>query len=109
MTFGSGGEDRERKGSDRKELVKVLMDWRQETYNSGSINFLSGDIEDIITEDGISLVAKISPARLHRDGLALIVKELGETFEWGSRHAEGMFKQVWKHDHGDSDKVLTYN
>ena len=87
----------------------MLMDWRQETYNSGSINFLSGDIEDIITEDGISLVAKISPARLHRDGPALIVKELGETFKWGSRHARGMFAQLWKHDYGDSDKVPTYN
>jgi len=107
VTFGPEGEDHERKGGDRKELAKVLMAWRQKNYDTDPISFLY-DIQDIVTEDGISLITKISPSQLHRDGPDVITKELGETFEWGCRHARGVFEQVWKHDHGDSDEVPTY-
>lgn len=107
VTFGPEGEDHERKVADRKELVKTLTVWRQETYNADPLGFLF-DIQDIITDDGINLVAKISPSRLYRDGPDVITTELGETSEWGSRHAEGVFEQTWKYDHGDSDKVPTY-
>lgn len=108
MTFGSEGEDRERKGSDRKELTKALTAWRKETYDSDPIGFLF-DMQDIITDEGISLVAKLSPSRLHRDGPDVITKELGETIEWGSCYARGVFEQVWKYDHGNSSQVPTYN
>jgi len=107
VTLGPDGKDHERKGSDRKELVKVLTAWRQRTYNPYPINFLY-DIQGIVTEDGIGLVAKISPSRLHRDGPSSITRELDETFEWGSHHARGMFELVWGYDHGDSDQMPTY-
>lgn len=100
VTFGTEGEDRERKGGNHKELAKVLMMWRQQTHDLDPIGFLY-DIQDIVTEDGISLVTKISPSRLHRDGAEVIVKELGETSEWGSRYAQGMFEEVRKHDRHD--------
>jgi len=85
----------------------VLTAWRQQTYDTDPIGFLY-DIQDIITEDGIGLIAKMSPSQLHRDGPDAITKELKETLEWGSRHAWGMFEQVWWHDHGDSSPVHTY-
>ena len=66
------------------------------------------DIQDIITEDGINLIAKLPPSRLHRDGPYAITKELGETAEWGSQYAGGMFECVWRHDHDNSDRVPTY-
>ena len=59
-------------------------------------------------DDGINLVAKISPSRLYRDGPDVITEELGETSEWGSCCVKGVFEQTWKHDHSDSDKVPTY-
>jgi len=107
MTFGPEGEDRERKGKGFKELVTVLKEWRRRTYRADPIRIVY-DIEDIISEDGINLVAKISPSRLHRDGPDLIIKALGETVEWGSRYARGMFEQVWRHDHDDSDDIPTF-
>lgn len=107
VTFGQEGEDLERRGGDRKEVVKVLTEWRQETYDTDTIGFLY-DIQDIITEDGIGLVAKISPSRLHRDGPDVITKNLGETVEWGSRYARGMFERVWRHDHNNTNQIPTY-
>jgi hypothetical protein len=56
----------------------VLMVWRQRTYDSDPISTLYG-IQDIITEGGICIIAKLSPPRLHRDGPDAITKELGET------------------------------
>jgi len=107
VTFGPEGEDRERKGKGFKELVKILTEWRRRTYRADPVRVVY-DIEDIISEDGINLVAKIPPSRLHREGPGLIIKALGETAEWGSRYARGMFEQVWRHDHDDSDEVPTY-
>ena len=85
----------------------VLMAWRQKTYDSDPISFLY-DIQDIIAEDGICLVAKVSPSRLHREGPDTITKELEETLEWGSRYAVGMFEEIWRHDHGDIAQVSMY-
>lgn len=107
VTFGSEGEDRERKGKGFKELVNVLTEWRRRTYRADPVRVVY-DIEDVISEDGIKLVAKIPPSRLHRNGPDEIVKELGETTEWGSQYAREMFEQVWRHDHDDSDEVPTY-
>ena len=107
VTSGPESEDRERKGGDRKELVKALTEWRQKTHDTDTIGFMY-DIQDIITEDGINLIAKLPPSRLHRDGPYAITKELGETAEWGSRYAGGMFERVWRHDHDNSDRVPTY-
>ena len=39
------------------------------------------DMEDILADDGISLIAKIPPSRLYRDGPEAITRELGETLE----------------------------
>ena len=102
MTFGSEGEDHQRKGVNRKELIKVLTEWRQKIHEGDTIGFIY-NIQDIVTEDGIGLVAKISPSRLHRDGPDAITKELGETVEWGSRYAKEMFELVWRYDNRDSD------
>ena len=99
--------DRDRKGEDFKELVKVLTEWRQDTYDSDPFHVLS-ESEDIIEDSGIKVVAKISPSRLHRDGPDVIIEELGETVEWGSQHVRRMFTRVWRHDHDDSDQVPTY-
>lgn len=107
MTFGPEGEDQERKGADRKELAMALTAWRKKKHHADPINFLY-DIQDIITEDGISLVAKIPPSRLRRDGPGVIVEELGETLEWGSCHAMEIFRQVWEHDYDDSKPIPTY-
>jgi hypothetical protein len=107
VTFGPEGEDHERKGGDREELEKVLIAWRQETYDSDPIGFLY-EIEDILTDEGIGIIAKVPPSRLYRDRPEGIIKELKETAEWGSRRARGIFEQVWKHDHGDSSRVPTY-
>ena len=107
VTFGAEGGDQERKGANRKELVKVLAAWRQKTYHADPINFLY-DVQDILTEDGISLVTKIPPSQLHRDGPGVITKELGETLKWGSRHAMEVFKQVWEYDYNNSEPVPTY-
>ena len=68
----------------RKELIKVLTEWWQKIHEGDTIGFIY-DIQDIVTEDGIGLVAKISPSQLHRDGPDAITKELGEMVEWGSR------------------------
>jgi hypothetical protein len=106
VTFGSEGEDHERKGGDYKELIEVLTEWRQQMHDSDPLGFIY-DIQDIITEDGISLIAKVPPSRLHRGGPAAITKELGETDEWGTRYASRMFEQVWRHDHKDSDELVT--
>ena len=107
VTFGPEGEDHQRKGADRKELIKVLIEWRQKTHDDDTIGFIY-NIQDIVTEDGISLVAKISPSRLHRDGPDAITKELGEAVEWGSRYAKEMFELVWRYDNRNSDRVPTY-
>ena len=85
----------------------MLIAWRQKIYDSDSIGFLY-DIQDIITEDGIDLVAKISPSQLRREGPDVIMRELEETFEWGSRYAQEIFEQVQKHDYDGLDKVPTY-
>jgi hypothetical protein len=85
----------------------VLMAWRQRTYDSDPISILY-DIQDIITEGGICIIAKLSPPRLHRDGPDAITKELEETLEWGSQYAAGMFEEIWRHDHSDIAQVSTY-
>lgn len=107
VTFGLEGEDHERKGADRKELTKVLTAWRQTTYDSDPISFLY-DIQDIVTEDGVSVIAKIAPSRLQRGGPDTIIDELEETSEWGSRYAQGVFEEVWKYDHRNVAQVPTY-
>ena len=99
--FGPEGKNCERKGGDRKALIKILTAWRQRTYNLDPIGFLY-DIQDIVTEDGINLVAKISPSRLDGDGPDAITKELEETSEWGSCYARGMFEEIQKYDHRNS-------
>jgi len=80
VLFGPEGEDRERKAGERKELMKLLVEWRRITHNSDCLSILYS-VRDIITEEGIRLVAKMSPSRLHRDGPKMIVKELDEMFE----------------------------
>ena len=35
-------------------------------------------------------------SRLHRDGPDMIIEELGDTVEWGSQYARGMFERVWR-------------
>ena len=97
VTAGPEGEDRERKGKDRKDLIEALIEWRQNTYEIDPIGFLY-DIQDIIVEDGISLITKVSPARLQRDGPDGVKTVLEETAEWGSRHARGMFEMISKYD-----------
>jgi len=107
VSFGAEGGDCERTASDRKGLAKSLVEWRQTTYSSDRLNVLYS-AQDIITEEGIRLVAKMSPSRLRRDGPNAIVKELSETCEWGTRYAGEIFEHVWKHDHDDIDPVPTY-
>lgn len=85
----------------------MLTAWRQNTYDLDPISFLY-NIQDIITEDRIGLIAKISFSQLHRDGPEAIMRELEETLEWGSRYVQEMFEQVWKYDHSDSAQVPMY-
>lgn len=107
MTYGPEGEDRKRKGGDCKKVIKILMEWRQRVYYSDPISIVY-DIQDIITEDGIGLVAKISPSRLYRDGPETITKELKETVGWGTQYARWVFECLWRHDHDDSSQIPTY-
>ena len=106
MTFRLEDEDHQRKGVDRKELIKILTEWRQKTHDDHTIGFIY-DIQDIVTEDEIGLVTKISPSRLHRDGPDAITMELREMVEWGSGYAKEMFQLVWRYENRDSDS-LTY-
>lgn len=107
VSFGQEGEDHERKASNRKKLAKSLVEWRQEAHSSDRLSVLYS-IQDIITEEGIGLITKISSSRLHRDGPNVIVKELDETFEWGARYAREIFECIWEHDHDKIDPVPTY-
>ena len=106
ITFGPEGEDRERKGKDHKDLIEALIEWRQNTYETDPIGFLY-NIQDIIDEDGISSIAKVSPARLQRDGPDGITTVLEETAEWGSRHTRGMFEIISKYDGNDPSRLPT--
>ena len=91
VTIGPEGKDCERKGKDCKDLVEAFVELRQNTYEADPICFLY-DIEDIINEDGIGLIAKVSSSRLQRDGPDGITTVLEETAKWGSRHARGMLE-----------------
>lgn len=87
--------------------MKVVVEWRRETYDSDPTHVLY-EIEDILQEDGIGLIVKIPPSRLYRDGPEAIVRELGETLEWRSLYARALFEEIWKHDHGHTDQVPVY-
>ena len=97
VTGGPEDDDRERKVKDRKGLIKALVEWRQNTYKTNPIGFLY-EIQDIIDEDGIGLIAKVSPSQLQRDGSDVITAVLEETAKWNSRHARGMFEVISKYD-----------
>jgi len=86
----------------------ALKEWRWKTYKSDPIRCVY-DMDDILTDDGIDLIAKIPPSRLYREGPEAITRELGETFEWESRHVKALFERVWGHDHGGADQVPVHD
>ena len=100
MTFGSDGTtERARNRSDCKKLQEALVAWREKTFDSDAISGLF-DIQDIITEEGIGLIAKLPPSQVRSGGPEAITKELGETVEWESRYARELFEQIQEHDSG---------
>lgn len=102
VTFGKEKEDRERSRGDRKKLAEALVAWRENTYDSDALNLLFS-VQDILTDDGIGLIAKIPRSQLRRDGADMITRELGETTEWGSRYAGKVFKRIQEYDDGNLD------
>lgn len=109
MLFGSDGlpckkseDDGRRKASNRKALINVLEAWREEVHNSDPIGFLF-DVQDIIEDDGLVLVANIPPSQLYDGGPNVIVDELDETSEWAACYAREIFEQIWRHDHGSKE------